>query len=72
MTHLKLMTSSEKVLATKQIVLPEVEGHADTHGRWHRLYHSFEEAPDGAERCLVMFLGDDIKVTAISLMLEIL
>ena len=67
MILLKVMSQSEKVLAAKRVLLPATEGNEEEHGMWHNVHHSFDGYPEGAEKFLVMFLGDDMKITGVSL-----
>ena len=69
MAMLKPMTPFDTVLATKRFVLPVTEGDPEEHGRGHRLYHEFDSR--GVGKCLIMFLCDDVKITGISLKLEL-
>ena len=71
MILLKLMSQNEKVLSAKRILLPSVEGSEEEHGMWHHVHHTFEGYPKGAEKVLVMFLGDDMKITGTSLKLKL-
>ena len=70
MILLKLMSQNEKVLATKRVLLPAVEGNEEEHGMWHQVRHTFDSYPEDAEKFLVMFLGDDMKITGTSLKLK--
>ena len=71
MILLKLMSQNEKVLSAKRILLPSVEGNEEEHGMWHHVHHTFEGYPKEAEKVLVMFLGDDMKITGTSLKLKL-
>ena len=70
MILLKLMSTTEAVLSAKRILLPSAEGNEEEHGAWHQVRHTFEGYPAGADKFLVMFLGDDMKITGVSLVLK--
>ena len=64
------MSPTEVVLSAKRILLPAAEGSEGQHGAWHQVRHAFEGYPAGADKFLVMFLGDDMKITGVSLVLN--
>ncbi len=74
MVMLKLMTSFETVLETRRFTLPSS---SEDHGRWHSIQHTFDqrgptlESEAAAGKCLVMFLCDDVRITGVSLKLEV-
>ena len=65
MVLLKLLTIDDSVLLTEKISLDS--GDVGEHGRWQRLKREVEKCPRNAEKALIMFLGDDIKLTGIKL-----